>query len=209
MDEEYFEGSFDKPGWVKDPETGELLSIERDQKFHEALSQFYQAECSHPEPIPMLVKIADGREQVYRCCTLCGERVGTALSQKDRNWVTSLKELPAELVHSYASRRKKEKRALLLRLAREQFAERGRSTKAYQQYIASPEWKAMRDKIFERCGGLCEGCREQPAVEVHHLSYRHFMAEFLFELAGLCHECHERWHASESVAAKEINEGKR
>lgn len=197
MDDDFSEGSFAKPGWIKDPETGDLLPIERDRRFLDALSEFYRNECNHTETAPMIVRIADGREQVYRCCVQCGERVGTALSQKDKDWVANLDELPASLVESYSSRRNVEKRAILLRVAREQFAERGRFTLAYRQYIASPEWKARREKVLDRCNGICEGCRESPATEVHHLSYRHFMDEFLFELAGLCHDCHERWHQSD------------
>ena len=198
MDEDFSEGTFTKPGWIKDPESGDLLPLEKDGRYLDALSAFYASECSHEESTPMIVKIADGRPQVYRICTNCGDRIGTAMSQKDKEWVDSLPQLPDELKGNYQARRAQEKREVALRVAREQFAERGRFTKAYQDYIASPMWKQKRSKVLERCEGVCEGCREQEATEVHHLTYEHFGNEFLFELVGLCEGCHHRWHLGES-----------
>jgi hypothetical protein len=116
------------------------------------------------------------------------------MSQKDRAWVESLEWLADDLVESYRSRREREKHRVLLDLARKQYAERGRFTESYRQHLASPKWHALREKVMKRCSRTCEGCGSRPAVDVHHLTYRHFMAEFLFELVGLCKECHERWH---------------
>lgn len=65
---------------------------------------------------------------------------------------------------------------------------------AYDAYLASEEWAAKRALVLRRCGGVCEGCGERTATQVHHMSYAHVFAEFLFELLGLCAECHERYH---------------
>ncbi len=62
------------------------------------------------------------------------------------------------------------------------------------EYYLTSGWRDKRSAVMERCGGLCEGCRKQGAQDVHHLSYRHFREEFLFELVGLCRDCHTRWH---------------
>ncbi len=143
------------------------------------------------------------RPNAVKCCTSCGERCGTPLSQKDRAWVESLKWLPAELYEGYRARRNRERNAIFLELARKQFAERGRFTKSYRGYIASSEWKSRRAKVMKSCGGTCEGCGDRPAVEVHHLTYRHFMEEFLFELVGLCEPCHHRYHEEEEEPPEE------
>lgn len=195
MDEEYIEGGLMKPDWVKDPETGQLLPIEKDQSWRTALNAFFADECQHVSHEAMRVTIADGRTQVMRCCTKCGDRIGSPMSQKDREWVQSLPWLSADLIEGYSSRRSRERHAIMLDLARRQFRERGRFTTAYRDYLASPEWKARRAKVMRRCHGKCEGCGDQAAVEVHHLTYRHFMEEFLFELVGLCVQCHDRYHA--------------
>lgn len=74
-------------------------------------------------------------------------------------------------------------------------AERAARLAEYQVYLASPEWRARRALVLARCGNLCEGCRGAPAEQVHHLTYANVGNEFLFELVGLCNECHERVHA--------------
>jgi replicative DNA helicase len=66
--------------------------------------------------------------------------------------------------------------------------------KRYHEYLLSPEWMALRRKVLDRCGGLCEGCREERVTQVHHLTYAHVRNELLFELVGLCDACHERAH---------------
>jgi hypothetical protein len=58
----------------------------------------------------------------------------------------------------------------------------------------NPEWRSLRARVLKRSGGWCEGCGERPAVEVHHLTYKHLGAEFLWELQAVCRECHERIH---------------
>jgi hypothetical protein len=65
---------------------------------------------------------------------------------------------------------------------------------AYEEYLAGPVWRKKREKVFERASGVCEGCREKPATQVHHLSYEHVGNEFLFELVAVCDDCHEELH---------------
>lgn len=178
--------------FVKDPETGEVLTVERDLEYSRALSAFYSAECKHLTISQFRVKVAGGSVQLRNCCTECGERVGTALAQNDKAWVASLPFQPEAHAATYKSRREVERQALLLGLARRQYAERGRFTKSYRAYLASDVWKNKRERVLKRCGGICEGCGEAKATEVHHFCYDHLFDEFLFELVGLCHNCHER-----------------
>jgi hypothetical protein len=64
----------------------------------------------------------------------------------------------------------------------------------YREYLASPEWQALHRRVFLRSGAMCEGCGQRPVQDVHHRTYEHCGSEFLFELIGLCRECHERLH---------------
>lgn len=73
-------------------------------------------------------------------------------------------------------------------------AEREEWMRNYSTYLASPQWKALRLKVMKRANGLCEGCGDAPAVQVHHLSYANVGREFLFELVAVCVACHERAH---------------
>lgn len=64
----------------------------------------------------------------------------------------------------------------------------------YNRHIASFKWSELRGLVFEREGGICQGCAEEPIEHVHHLTYAHMGNEFLFELMGLCITCHLRVH---------------
>jgi len=64
---------------------------------------------------------------------------------------------------------------------------------SYKNYLLCPEWKRKRNFIIER-DKICQGCLDAPIHEVHHLSYKHVGKELMFELVGLCRECHFRCH---------------
>jgi len=64
----------------------------------------------------------------------------------------------------------------------------------YSEYLQTDAWKERRQLVLQRAGGLCEGCRQEPASEVHHLTYDHIGSEFLWELVAICRWCHARYH---------------
>jgi|SRR5262249_6727315 len=64
----------------------------------------------------------------------------------------------------------------------------------YAAYLQTDEWKERQRLVMHRAGGICEGCRQVRAVEVHHLTYDHVGDEFLWEFVAICRECHERYH---------------
>lgn len=74
----------------------------------------------------------------------------------------------------------------------------------YDAYMASPEWRERRSKVFERCRGFCEGCGKAQATHVHHLTYEHFGEEFLWELKAVCLGCHERVHGRKIGCAPQV-----
>lgn len=193
--------------FVKDTETGEVLAVERDERYTNWSVEFWAAECKHEKTEIMRIPVAGGSIQVRACCTTCGDRVGNAMSQKDSAWVQTLPIFSGDTSTSYQTRRHAERHTLLLNLARTQYQERGKFTKTYKQYLQSPEWRAKRDLVFKRSGGLCEGCGTAKATEAHHRTYQHFGNEFLFELLALCHACHERIHADDAPEADNDSEG--
>lgn len=76
------------------------------------------------------------------------------------------------------------------------------SKEEYAEYLQSEDWWERRTLVVERANGRCEGCRKAEAVDVHHLSYEHVTAEFLFELVALCAACHERIHGGPGTSPK-------
>jgi hypothetical protein len=64
----------------------------------------------------------------------------------------------------------------------------------YKKYLQTPEWKAKRERVLIRDNYLCQGCLQNRAVDVHHMSYANFGDELFFQLISLCKECHEKVH---------------
>jgi hypothetical protein len=64
----------------------------------------------------------------------------------------------------------------------------------YGAYMNSEDWAQRRKLVLDRCNHICEGCRTKPATQVHHLTYYHKGFEFLWELVGICIDCHTRLH---------------
>lgn len=82
----------------------------------------------------------------------------------------------------------------------------------YQRYVAylrTDDWGAIRRKVLKRAGGVCEGCGDAPPTQVHHLTYDHLFAEFLWELQAVCEPCHDRIHREAHADHKAIRESLR
>ncbi len=63
---------------------------------------------------------------------------------------------------------------------------------SYRQYIASPLWKSIRDRVLARDGHKCVRCKK-PARTVHHAHYGYdvLRGERIESLASACGSCHE------------------
>jgi hypothetical protein len=69
----------------------------------------------------------------------------------------------------------------------------------YSLYLETPAWKAKSRHVIER-DVTCQACLSRPAVQAHHLTYRHVGNEPLFDLVGVCLECHKKLHDPDAVA---------
>jgi hypothetical protein len=57
-------------------------------------------------------------------------------------------------------------------------------------YLNSNEWKEKRKKVLFRDKFTCQACLINEATEAHHLTYKHYKQEPLFELISMCSKCH-------------------
>src|SRR5262249_52484463 len=64
----------------------------------------------------------------------------------------------------------------------------------YEVHLQSPEWRSLRNRVHERAGGLCEGCRKRAATEPPPLTYKNLGDDCFGELVVVCSECHRRYH---------------
>lgn len=135
---------------------------------------------------------------VYRWrCNSCGGYLSHTISHQDARQLPYEPEAGPDLetarLHYEAARTRMHERAQSLRetyLARQD----DQRKREYAAYLMTPAWRARRDKVLKRAGGMCEGCGDRPAVQVHHLTYRRIFREMLFDLRAVCRECHEQIH---------------
>ena len=76
----------------------------------------------------------------------------------------------------------------------------------YKNYLKSPKWKAIREKLFSIRGRKCERCENTTSLQVHHKTYKRLYNEKLSDLEILCLSCHELEHGrSFSIPVKTRN----
>lgn len=187
-----------------DPRNGKQAPLDQDlqQRWAKEYADWSREECMHePERQELRRGTNKGGAPVIRMqCLDCGERIGNPVKRPPN--ADELPEFDDALHETYNSQRKASKEKLdqkyvEIQLRRWKGNEKGDEyyTQAREAYMNSPEWKTRRRLVMERANGLCEGCRQADAAEVHHLSYEHLGNEFLFELVALCRDCHSRIHA--------------
>ena len=157
-------------------------------------------QCLHPQTEARKMRTNGGGIQVRDQCLVCGVSRGNALKQSDFKmddlpwWDDDLKE---EYRHQEEQEREYARReAVSLNQHHEALWWR-----EYNEYLRTPQWRALRQRVIRRDGGRCQGCGEQEAVDVHHKTYAHVGAEFMFELESVCRDCHKRLHPHMEGAA--------
>jgi hypothetical protein len=149
--------------------------------------------CKHTNKSVRKKYAADGAISIWHQCDRCGHKVGVAI-KKATFTQAELDALPKwdnQIETGFHAESKKRFDELW---ANEKQRQLGVWQQAYEQYLQTPEWKRKRQLVLLRAQGICEGCREVEATDVHHLSYDDVGNEFLFELVALCRKCHQRLH---------------
>lgn len=137
---------------------------------------------------------------VYQCMT-CGSAVGNAIGKA----AVLASEGTLEIQEFDPSIEVQHRQDQHKAYHKERQLEKSKWVVWYDEYLASPEWAAIRAKVLRRSGGQCEGCADREADEIHHLSYEHVGEEFLFELVALCSACHDRVHQGKDDQSKKVN----
>ena len=144
--------------------------------------------CSHRLQIRVRHDRA-GRPRYVHQCIVCGERVGNPIA---RSLITA----PCPAFDEAAEARRHEQRNAAWLQARD--ADRQQELSAWraehQRYLATPQWGRLRASVLQRAAGICEGCRTRRATQVHHLHYRRWQREMLFDLVAVCDTYHRSVH---------------
>lgn len=76
---------------------------------------------------------------------------------------------------------------------------------AYHEYMESTAWWTKRRRVLERDRHLCQGCLEDVANHVHHMTYDRLFNELLCDLVSLCPACHQKCHPHKDIMGRELN----
>ncbi len=148
--------------------------------------------CDHPRVVLTRFVKSNNTSEFRRQCLECGANVGCVR----RNTLTEadLDVMPA-WDKGIGERRSQAWNARYTQLQTEAKEAQNREWQEwFQAYLRSPRWARKRQAVLDRDEGLCQGCRNAPAYQAHHLTYAHAGNELLFELISLCRACHERAH---------------
>lgn len=64
----------------------------------------------------------------------------------------------------------------------------------YREYLESPHWLTVKAQKISASNQLCDACRTDKRLEVHHLHYGSIGKEQLSDLMLLCRDCHHFAH---------------
>lgn len=186
---------------ITDPDTGQRVPLDSDlaERYAKEVSALSATECRHERSEFRRGFNKGGGPIVKKQCLDCGLLIGNPVKRTSETDL--LPEIDSAQNPAYEEKRKGNWDAIRCRYvklqeSRWQGSSKGKSyfQRSHAEYLASREWAEKRSLVLDRANGHCEGCRKARAAEVHHLTYRNWGSEFLFELVALCNDCHERIH---------------
>jgi len=169
------------------------MNIEQyqDVRLENLQKQITSLECAHQKK-KVRFKLASNNTKMFKLqCVRCGELFGGWISHHKIKNKDDIEQIDINLRDNFTQTIYELKRALQDRakdLNKIDFHE------WYKDYLKSTEWREKRRLVLDRCNNICEGCMREVASEVHHLTYVNVGKEFLFELIGICVDCHKRIH---------------
>jgi 5-methylcytosine-specific restriction endonuclease McrA len=179
---------------VQDPRTGEEALIGDHKGYRADMDAARPPPCTHARTELRRWTNVNGAIVVQAQCLACGIRDGNQVKVHDR-----LAYPPADptLFPAWQAKERAAIDSVRIRHIDLTAKQQDRQSAFYDVYIGSDAWRAKRAKVLKRCRGICEGCDDAKATQVHHLTYDHLGDELLFELVGLCDACHKKAHASQ------------
>ena len=151
--------------------------------------------CKKPFAIVAIESLDHTRRRLYRQCINCG-------GCTERNKPLSFKKYSDEIRNEFSyhnfeqwKKKKNEESNYLRECVKDsnfETSKRGR----YIKYLGSDAWKFKRTQALVRDNYICQACKNNPAEEVHHLTYDTLFDEKLEDLLSVCKACHNQLHNS-------------
>lgn len=146
---------------------------------------------------------AAGNYYIKKQCLTCGQYQSGGAKIKDIGGKEKLMLLPDWDQEAYdfwlsiyfeeLDEKRDEKYAEQQKVFQEQQKEKKQEWyKEANEYYNSERWKLKREFVLKRDNYLCQACLCNKANQVHHLTYKHWKCEPLFELTSVCKQCHDK-----------------
>ena len=181
---------------VKDSRTGKMVRIERTEQLSSELQSVYELECSHEDSHVRRIEQRNGSIRIQKVCFECGKSIGQAISATKFDEPPPFIDFdPSQRRKDYENGRRREYESIIQKHVELQVRQNQKLSQEYSAYLRSEEWRTKRHKVLRRAQGICEGCLENPATEVHHLTYENFKDELLFQLIAICRPCHKKCYS--------------
>lgn len=163
----------------------------------------YAWQCDHAVKKPVVFYDALDRQHIRNQCQRCGN-YGESIPKNGYD-VERLPRVNEELAAAWRQR-EIEIRNLRDQLRKQQQDEQADAWwAAYDTYLKSPHWAALRRKVIARDGFECQLCFRRVTVETAHVHHTTKASYETFNLVGrslpaecvtLCRDCHERIEAA-------------
>ena len=141
--------------------------------------------CHHHESESRVKLDSQGNPRIVLQCIACGKRMSKDISTENFSeaqldsmpkWDMELQKRFYALAGIAWYEQKKSKEGVA-------------QPESSEDYLLSEKWKNISVRVMERAKMTCEGCGLKPATQIHHLTYRRFGDEMLFDLVAVCEEC--------------------
>lgn len=147
--------------------------------------------CHHHESESRIKIDSLGRPQIVLQCVDCGKRMSKDISAES----FSAAQLDSMPKWDLELQRKFHGFTQVSWYEQQESGEVLQKLKNHEEYLLSQKWKEIRERVMARSKMVCEGCGVKPAVMVHHLTFKRFGDEMLFDLVAICDECRVKLHA--------------
>jgi 5-methylcytosine-specific restriction endonuclease McrA len=150
--------------------------------------------CRKPLLVVAIVRNDHGRYALYRQCLNCGGAIKTK-PLKSKDYGGQIRgDFNQDRFEEWKFEKSTESNVIYESLRRANY----KNTNAYKYhtYLQSEEWNAKRTLVLNRDNNLCQLCKTEPALDVHHLTYDNLYNEPLEDLQALCRACHVNIHST-------------
>jgi hypothetical protein len=187
---------------VTDIDTGKEVVLFNSEELKRDMSELAQQRCQHANVEMAQVKYRNLSLHVRRVCVECGAFKGDTIKRENEH--SDLQIIDQESIRAaYDKRMQGRREEIIQKHVRLQRRREAGFQIEYISYLGSPDWKQRRERVLKRANFICEGCLEKRATVVHHLNYKSIYSEMLFDLVGLCKECHAKCHLDKSELSEE------